>query len=364
MKIMLIANDSTYTYKLRKEILERFVLEGHELIILNKKLKFIDEFESMGIRTIDIDNKRHGMNPFNDLDLLIRYVLALKKIKPDIVFSYNIKPNVYGGLACRMLSIPYFPNITGLGTALEYNGVLQKLTSIMYRLALKRSKAVFFQNSMNRDFFYNRGIINKDTDAILLPGSGVNISEYKPMPYPNNKNINFLFIARILKEKGIDLYIEAAKYIHNIYPNTIFNICGLCDDERYIEKLENLKKYHFIIYHGEQKDLKKFYEKAACIVHPSYYPEGMCNVLLEAAAFGRPCICTDRAGCRETVDNGKSGYIVPIKDQEALNRAIKSFLELPYEKRREMGMKAREKIEREFDRELVVEKYMEALKDI
>lgn len=363
MKISLIANDTTYVYNLRKEIIERLIKEGHDVELICESLLYKDELIDMGCKIIDIKTGRHGKNPFADIVLFARYKRILKENRPDIVFTYNIKPCSYGGMACRMLKIAYIPNITGLGTAIENPSVIQKIAIMLYKLGVRNAKCIFFQNSENKKFFEEHRMIGKNTKVCLLPGSGVNLEKHKLLPYPENDNvINFQFTSRILKEKGIDLYIEAAKLIHNKYPNTVFNVCGGCDDEKYLKILKEAEENGYIKYHGQQKDIIPFLKQASCIVHPSYYPEGMSNVLLEAAASGRPIIATDRSGCRETLNDGVTGYIVPIKDLDSLVKAIEKILSMSVEERRNMGLAGRKKMEEEFDRNIVVEAYLREIR--
>ena len=182
------------------------------------------------------------------------------------------------------------------------------------------------------------------------------------MPYPNAQETHFLFVARILKEKGIDMYLEAAKRFSS--PTVRFHICGPFDSPKKKKKVEQAVKDGFVLYHGQQKDMKPFFEQCACLLHPSWYPEGMSNVLLEAAASARPVITTNRAGCREVVDNGKTGFIVPAQEEQAFLKAVEKFLALPWEKRKQMGLNARTKVEKEFDRQLVVKAYVNELKNL
>lgn len=362
LKIIIVANDTTYTYNLRKEIMESFISDGHEVIVVAKSLLFQEEIQALGCRLIDIETNRHGTNPLSDFSLLLKYKKIFKKEKPDIVLTYNIKPNVYGGIACRMLRIHYLPNITGLGTAVEYPGLMQKLSTRLYKIGVATADCVFFQNDSNLQFFIDYNMLSKTSRTRVLPGSGVSLKVHKEMPYPEDNNrIHFLFIARVMKEKGADIYLNAANRIHKRFENAIFHICGRCDDTNYLNTFEKYKNSGYIIYHGEQKDMNPFFEMAHCIVHPSYYPEGMSNVLLEAAAHCRPIIATDRAGCRETVCDGKSGFIIPIKDENALVEALEKFLSLNWIQKRDMGLAGRAKIEREFDRQLVVNAYREEI---
>ena len=359
--VVILANDTTYVYNLRAALIERLIKEKYKVYIIAEVLKFEQELKDMKCEIININIGRHKKNPFSDISLLKQYKTIFKNIKPDIVLSYNIKPNVYGGMACRKMKVRFMPNITGLGTALEYPGVIQKITIFLNKIGLKNANTVFFQNKDNLTFFKEKKILNKKTKTVLLPGSGVDLERHKLLDYPNSKKIKFLFIARIMKDKGIDIYLETAKAIKEKYPNTEFHICGYCDDDKYKKILNDYEKDNVIIYHGEQQDMVPFFKMANAIVHPSYYPEGMSNVLLEAAAHGRPIICTNRSGCRETVDNNKTGYIVPIKDTKSVIKSVEKIIKMSNQERKKMGLNGRKKIEKEFDRNIVVEKYMKEI---
>ena len=361
-KILILANDTTYTYNLRDAIIERLIGDGNEVVIASQPLLFQDELKEMGCRLIKVETNRHGTNPFSDFGLFMRFSRILFDERPDVVLTYNIKPNVYGGLACRVTGTGYIANITGLGTAVEYPGLMQKISTKLYKKGVAGASCVFFQNEENREFFEEHHMLRHGTHTRLLPGSGVNLKIHNALEYPDDsERINFLFVARVMKEKGIDLYLSAARQIYEKHKNVMFHICGKCDDEQYTELLKKAESSGYITYHGEQKNMISFFEMAHCIVHPSYYPEGMSNVLLEAAAHCRPIISTDRAGCRETVNDGKSGFIIPVKDEEALTNALEKFLKLSWQERRTMGMEGRKKIENEFDRQIVVKAYVEEI---
>ncbi len=362
MKIAILINDTTSLYNHRFEVVRGLVQAGHQIEIIAQEEYFTQEFISLGCTVTPLTVNRHQKNPLNDLKVLYTYYKLLKASKPNVVLTYNIKPNVYGGMACQLLGLPYMPNITGLGTAVEYPGMLQKITVLLYKLGMRKAHTIFFQNAENQAFFEKRGLIAKSTKTVLLPGSGVNLTKHTAMPYPNADETHFLFIARILKEKGIDMYLEAAKRFSS---STVkFHICGPFDSPNYQEKVEQAAKDGFVLYHGQQKDMKPFFEQCACLLHPSWYPEGMSNVLLETAASARPAITTNRAGCREVVEDGKTGFIVPVQDEPSFLRAVEKFLALPWEERKQMGINARAKIEKEFDRNLVVTDYLQRLKTI
>lgn len=363
-RVVLLANDTTYTYNLRLALIKELINQKYEIYIVAEILKFKDELESIGCHLINIDIGRHGTNPLSDFKLMKQYKKILKHIKPEYVLSYNIKPNVYGGMACKSIKTKFMPNITGLGTALEYPGIMQKITITLNKIGLKNASVVFFQNSENMEFFEKNKILSKKTKMVLLPGSGVDLEKHELIDYPNDNIIKFLYIARIMKDKGIDIYLDVAKEIRKKYPNTEFHICGYCDDDKYKDILNQYEKDNVIIYHGEQKNMIPFFKMASCIIHPSYYPEGMSNVLLEAAAHGRPIICTDRSGCRETVNDGESGFIVPIKNTNKVIESVEKIIKMTYKERKQMGISGRKKIEKEFDRDIVVKKYLKEVNDI
>lgn len=356
MKVLMLINDTTYAYNLRAAILKRLVSEGYETVIVGQLLQHQDKLKAIGCRLIGVETGRHGTNPLADIKLMMLYRNILKSEKPDIVLTYNIKPNVYGGMACKQLGIKYFPNITGLGKPVENPGNLQKLTIQLYKYGVSGANCVFFQNEENRDFFLIHKMLKANTKTIILPGSGVELSTHPYLEYPQNGPVHFLFAARIMKEKGIDLFLAAArKYASE---NIIFDICGSCDDEKYLKILEAEKS---VRYHGEQENMVPFYNECSCFLYPSYYPEGMSNVLLEAAACGRPVIAADRSGCREIVENNVTGFLVPVNDEKAVLDAVERFLRLDYNEKKLLGINGRNKIISEFDREIVVESYLKIM---
>lgn len=358
MRVLILANNDAGLYKFRKELLERLVSDKIEVFASVPDGEFISSIEKIGCKVIKTKISRHGTNPVEDIKLLCSYNKILNKICPDIVFTYTIKPNVYGGIICASKKIPYAANITGLGTAVENGGILQKISLLLYKIGLRKAQKVFFQNTVNRDFMIGHRIISGKYD--LLPGSGVNVDQYNVYPYPNGNTIDFFFIARIMKEKGIDQYLDAASAIRKKYPETRFHICGYCE-QNYKDKLNILNREGIIIYHGLVSEMTDIYKMASCVVLPTYYPEGISNVLLESAACGRPIITTDRSGCREVIDDGVNGFVVKTKDSVDLIGKIEKFLSLSMEQRIKMGLAGRKKVEKEFDRQIVVDKYMEEL---
>lgn len=362
MKILVLTNDGEGLYKFRKELLIE-LLKNNEVFISLPRDKYIPLLEEIGCKYIETIFNRKGTNPIKDIELYKFYKKTIKEIKPDAVLTYTIKPSVYGGMACQKLDVPYIVNITGLGSAIENGGILQKISLSLYKIGINKAYKVFFQNTSNKDFMLSKNIV-KESQCDLLPGSGVNLNEYKVLDYPNDSTIDFVFIGRIMKEKGFDQYIESAKYIKNKYPNTRFHIAGEYEDD-YKEKVEELVKKDILIYHGSVINMvDEIYKKVHCVIHPTYYAEGLSNVLLEALACGRPIITTDRPGCREVVEDNVNGYITKQKDTNDLIKNIEKFISLTNTQRKQMGLNGRKKVEKEFDRNIVINKYIETIKSI
>lgn len=360
MKILILANDDEGLYKFRKELVETLIKDNDVFISLPYG-KYIPKLEEMGCKFIDTKFNRKGTNPIKDLELLSFYRKMLKDIKPGVVLTYTIKPNVYGGLACQLEKIPYIVNITGLGSALENGGLLEKVGLILYKIGLKGAKRVFFQNTMNRDYMVNKKIVTI-AQSDLIPGSGVNTKEYRLLEYPNKDNTHFVFIGRMMTEKGFGLYLDAIKVLKENYPNTYYHIAGEYEDD-YKKQVEELIQKDYVIYHGSVINMvDEIYKNIHCSVMPTYYAEGMSNVLLESLSCGRPIITTDRPGCKEVVEDGINGYVVKQRDRYDLIEKMEMFINLSYEDSKQMGINGRKKIEKEFDRDIVINKYIEIIK--
>lgn len=357
-KILFLVNHDVVIYNFRLELVERLLADGHEVVISSPYGERIEDLKALGCEYREIHIARHGMNPVKELSLISAYKRLLDQVKPDMVFAYTIKPNIYGAIACRSKKVPCVANITGLGTAVENGGMAQKITVLLYKYAFTKIQKVFFQNTENMQFFVDRKIAKGKHD--LLPGSGVNLQRFVPLEYPGEDKIEFAFISRIMKEKGIDQYLETAEYIKSKYPNTVFHVCGFCE-QAYEDKLKELNDRGIIVYHGMVRDIKTVLKNIHCTIHPTYYPEGISNVLLESSACARPIITTNRSGCREVIDDGVNGFIVNQKDSADLIKKVEAFLALPYEERKQMGLAGRAKVEREFDRQIVVGKYLKEI---
>lgn len=358
-KILFLVNHDVVIYNFRLELVERLIHDGYDVFVSSPYGERIEDLKALGCHYYAIEMERHGMNPINEIKLFMAYSKLISQIKPDVILGYTIKPNIYGAMAAAEKNIPFIANITGLGTAVENPGLSQKVMVALYHIAFRKVQKVFFQNTENQQFFIDHKIaVDKHG---LLPGSGVNLERFAVKKYPEGDIIKFVFISRIMKEKGIDQYLDAAKAIKEKYPNTEFHICGFCEDE-YEGKLNEYNDEGIVIYHGMIRNVSDFLEDMHCVIHPTYYPEGLSNILLEGSASGRPIITTDRSGCREVVDDGVNGYMIPQKDSKKLIEAIEKFLSLSFEEKKAMGLAARVKVEREFDRQIVVDKYLGEIK--
>lgn len=358
MKILVLANFGMGLYKFRKELLEKLVSENHDVYISLPNDEYVPKLQALGCKFVETSLKRRGTNPLTDLRLLVNYIKLIKRIKPDVVLTYTIKPNVYGGMACRITKTKYITNITGLGTAVENKGLIQKITLTLYKVGLQKASCVFFQNRKNVNFFKDRKIYGNNTR--LVPGSGVNLKDYKLEEYPQkNEAVTFIFIGRMMKAKGIEELLEAAKIVKASYPTVQFDLIGP-NEENLTQKIEKFHKEGIMNYYGQQDNVKPYIASSHAIILPSYH-EGTANVLLESAASGRPILASNVPGCIETFDEGLTGFGFEVRNVDSLVKAIIQFIELPHEQKKEMGIAGRIKIENEYDRNLVVNAYLEEI---
>lgn len=355
-KILILANNDVGLYKFRKELIQE-LLKENEVYISLPDGALIDLLKKMGCKFINTDVDRRGVNPFKDLKLINEYRKILKKIQPDLIITYTIKPNIYGGILARLKGICYVENITGLGSVFQQDNLLKKMIVFLYCFALKKVKIVFFENKENQDIFINEKIIKKEK-TYLLNGAGVNLDEYQLSLYPEQDEvIRFLFIGRIMKEKGIDELLYAAKKIKKEFSNIEFDIVGPMEDD-YKSVIEKYSSQHIINYYGFQDNVKPFIERCHCFILPSYH-EGMANTLLEAAAMGRPLITSNIHGCKEAIDD--NGYVCLVKNGEDLYLKIKKFLQLDINNKKTLGLNSRKRVEAFFDKKKVVKETLKQL---
>lgn len=368
--IALLTNNDDDVYCFRKELIEALIADGYEMLIscpdgpkfeLMKDIPYIYD-------NPDID--RRGTNPLKDFGLMMHYRKLFKQYKPAVVLTYTAKPNVYASIAAHQLRIPVINNLTGLGSVVNETGLMKGFIMWLFKLAYRKSACMMFQNETNMHVAINQGMVKGKYR--LIPGSGVDTDRYPLQPYPEGGDgktgapVVFNYIGRILHDKGVDDYIEAAKRIKKDYPQTEFNMLGFIEptEIHYEQDLKELESQGVVVYRGSQKDVKPFIARAHATIHPSTYGEGMSNVLLESASSGRFLITTNNPGCQETVDDNKTGYIYQGGDVDALVNKIERFLVLPNSQRKLTGKLAREKMVEQFSRKIVIEAYKEEISRI
>lgn len=348
-------------YNHRLELINRLLQLGFKVIVAAPEGGEVENLIKTGCEYIPMSVDNRGTNIKKDLKLIQDLRRIYNIVRPDIILTFYTKTNIYGGIVAGYMNIPYLGNICGLGTSLAKDNILGKFMRLLYKKALKKASFVFFQNKDNIRFMTENKIYKGSYD--LLPGSGVSLSRYPLLSYPSKKNTEFLFCSRIIKEKGIDEYIEAAKKIKRKYADIIFHVAGPCEHS-YQEKIKKAQEEGIITYHGKMLDLHPLLLQTHCTILPSYYPEGMANILLESAASGRPIITTRLPGCGETVTDNVTGFFVKEKDANDLFRVIEKFILLSPEVKEEMGLKGREKMEKEFNRDIVIQQYVAHINEI
>lgn len=361
-KIGIFTNNDDDIYCFRKELIEAFIDNGFDVLI---SCPYGEKFELMKDIEYTYDDPfidRRGTDIISDIKLFFHYFTLLRKEKPDIVLTYTAKPNVYCTLAAFLQGIPVIANVTGFGSVLEKRGILQQFIMKLFKFSYRRAACIMFQNSTNMKLAQDNGMVKGDSK--LIPGSGVNTDRYPLIDYPDDSDgIVFNYIGRILHDKGVDDYIECAKRITAKYPYVRFNMLGFIEptEMHYKKELESLEENGVVYYLGSQNDVRPFMASSHATIHPSTYGEGMSNVLLESASSGRPVISTDNPGCRETFIDNETGLLYHGGDVDALCNKVEEFINMPNEKRREMGIKGREYIKENFSRDIVIKAYLEKI---
>lgn len=362
MRILILANYANGIWLYRKELVRSFIDDGHEVFISVPPDENCQKLTKLGFNVIETELDRHGMNPVKDLGLLKNYLELIKKYRPGVVLTYTIKPNIYGATAARLKRVPYICNITGLGKAIQGGGMLSKVLCQMYKFSMGKAVKVFFQNEGNMKILQERGIAKKN--AALLPGSGVNTTEHPLREYPDeNEGIRILAVLRMMRDKGVGEYLEAAEKLSTKLPNLKFELVGEYEeDERQIYEpmIQGLVDKGILKYYGHIDNVEEVMSKSHIICHPSYH-EGMSNVLLEAAACGRPILTSNIPGCKEAVIEGKSGYLFKSESAPALIESIEKIAALSAQERKDMGLEGRKFIVGKFDRNIIIDRYRQEL---
>ncbi len=361
-RILVLTNNAGGLYSFRAELLEAFVRRGYCVFFCVPEKDddiWVRRLQELGCVHIHAPMNRRGVNPFDDIKLVRWYKRVIDETVPDVILTYTVKPNVYGSYVSASARVPIILNVTGLGSSLQ-SGKLSVLVKWMYKYACRQASVVFFQNTANRDWFLANRLVEPGKIR-LVPGSGVNLEKFRPVEKTSRDDkVRFLLIGRIMRDKGIEEYLGAAEEIRRRYPRTEFQIVGPYEDETYYPRIEDSDAVRYL---GFSEDVREQIREADCIVHPSYH-EGMSNVLLEAAAMGKPLLASNIPGCREIIDHGENGFLFEPRSIKDLVEKLEMFLGLDRSEWVRMGLKAREKVEREFDRNIVVNAYLQAIEDV
>lgn len=367
LRIVMTVNAAWNIWNFRRPLLMALLADGHEVTILAPADEYAARLEALGCRFCPLDMDIKGINPVRDAAFAWHMRTQFVALQPDLILSYTIKNNVYGAVAARSLGIPFVPNVTGLGTAFLSGGLLQLLAQWLYRAAFAKLAVVFFQNEDDRRLFLERRLVRAE-QARLLPGSGIDLQHFAAKPYPEaGKPPVFLMIARLLRDKGVHEFIEAARLVRKRYPDARFQLLGAADAANRsainLDTVHGWQITHGIEYHGTSEDVRFDIANAHCVVLPSYR-EGAPRTLIEAAALARPVIATDVPGCRAVVDDGANGFLCSPRSGESLAEACFRFLALDRENQVALGQAGRRKMEQEYDQTLVTRAYREVLAQV
>ena len=370
-KIVISINTSWNIYNFRLGLIKALQKEGYKVYALAPKDEYSIKLQEIGVECIDIFMNNKGTNPIEDIKTIWEYYKIYKKIKPDVALHYTIKPNIYGTIGAKLAGVKVINNISGLGTVFLNDSISSKIARYLYKIALRFSDKVFFQNPHDRELFVkNKLVENNKTD--LLAGSGIDTKRFKPLKKEKNDGkFRFLFIARLVKDKGIIEYIEAIRIIKNLkfkienYTDVEFQVLGAFYPANptaiSTEQMQKWQEEGVVNYLGTSDRVSEIIKNCDCVVLPSYR-EGLSRVLLEAASMAKPIITTDTPGCKDVVEDGVNGFLCKVKDANSLAIQVEKMLNLSTKQREEMGKRGREKIIKEFDEKIVIEKYLEAIK--
>ena len=366
-KIIIVSNTSWNLFNFRLELARSIKKNGYEVILVAPYDEYSDRLsEEFEYHDIYMNNK--GTNPREDIKTTIEFYKLYKKIKPDVVLHYTIKPNIYGTIACNMLGIKTINNIAGLGTLFIKQSFVTKIAKYLYKYSQSKADKIFFQNRDDFDMFTGENLVDKNK-CDILPGSGVDTKKFLPVEYKKEDEFfRFLLVARMLWDKGIGEYIEASKIIKSKYQNVEFLMLGFLDVKNNSaiskEQMQEWVDAGYVNYLGVSDNVKEEIAKVDCVVLPSFYREGTPRILLESASMAKPIITTDNVGCRDVVDDGVNGYLCKVRNAEDLADKMEMMLGLSESERVEMGRLGREKMIREFDESIVIGKYLDSLNQI
>lgn len=362
--VAISSNTSWYLFNFRSNLIKALSEKGLRVWCLAPRDDYSDRLRSLGCEFTHIPIDGSGKNPVTDLRTCLAYWLAYRRIRPRVALHYTPKPNIYGGLAARATGTAFINNIAGLGEAFSDRGLTNRIVRMLYRLSQRHAARLFFQNSQDHAQLQAMDA-TVTARAAILPGSGVDTERFAPAPFPQEGSIRFVLIARLLWEKGVREYVEAARLLKQRHANVDCVVVGFSepDNPRFVpaETMQAWNAEGLIHWVGRIDDVRPIIANAHCVVLPSYYGEGVPRSLLEGASMGRPIITTDSVGCREVVEDGKNGYKVPPRDVTALSQAMERIVAASAEEREQMGKRSRAKVIESFNEQIVIDKYLNAI---
>jgi glycosyltransferase involved in cell wall biosynthesis len=365
MVVVFSGNCGRSLYHFRLAAVKRVQELGHTVKVVLPEDGYIEKIKDAGIEVILIKEMQpSGTNPIQDYKLYKEYLRLYSQIKPALIFEYTIKPHIYGTLAAKKLNIPCIAIVSGLGYTFTHKGIVSILARQFYRFALRKTAQVWFSNNEDKLLFEKEGFVNTG-NSVLLNGEGIDTNYYEYTPIDYSKR-SFILIGRLLFDKGVKIYYEAAAKLKSKYPDVSFKILGFTDDDdsRSVSKkqLNEWVESGAIEYLGSTTNIKPFVRDSSCVVLPSFYKEGMSTALMEAASMGRPLIATDIAGCRELINDGETGYLCKVKDVDGLTSKMETIITMDNAKLQQMGIKSRDKMINEFSIKYILPKYENAIK--
>jgi len=365
--ILIVSNTSWYLHNFRLGLIESLLGQGYKVSTLSPEDQYSDKLIQKGCHHIHLVMDNKGLNPINDL--MMRKILSehYREVNPNLIMHYTIKPVIYGSMAAAKLGIPFISNITGLGTAFIKRNWITWLVKRLYRLSQKKADYIFFQNADDKELFEKEKLIPNNVLQEVIPGTGIDTDHFNQQPYPESNPVIFLLIARMLWDKGVGEFVEAARQIKSEFSDVRFQLLGFLDviNRTAIshQQMQIWTEQGVIEYLGETDDVRQHIASSSCVVLPSYR-EGLPRTLLEAASIGRPIIATDVTGCREVVDHGVNGYLSKAKDASDLAEKMKDMIRLSVDERREMGLRGRKKIEQNFDEKIILQKIVNRIESV
>lgn len=366
--ILIAANTTWYIHNFRGRLISTLIEKGYDVTVFSPRDRYVSQVEALGARHVHLEMDNAGINPVHDLAAVFRMIAVFRQERPMALLTYTPKVNIYSSFAARILGIAVIANVSGLGRAFVAGGWLEMVSRWLYRLALRYPHTVFFQNEEDRSDFVRAGFVDFEKTR-RLPGSGVDVERFCPRVRNGEKRqFVFLLVARMLWDKGVGEFVEAARLVKSEFTNVEFRILGFLDVQNPSAisqaQVEQWGKEAVVSYRGTTDDVASEYAMADCVVLPSYYREGVPRTLLESASMGIPIITTDAVGCRDTVEDGVTGFLCRPKDANDLADKMRRMLMLPPEKQKAMGCAGREKMLREFDERIVIDEYLRELKRI